>query len=170
MAGSRYATMALALTVAACGSTPQERGVSGAGLGAAGGAIIGAVTGLTVLQAALIGTGVGGATGLLTSRDQLDLGEPIWKGWFGSSKPGAQAAAAAPAAGDDDRAQASLAARTQAALATLGYDPGPVDGVIGPRTSEAIREYQGDHGLPADGRLTPDVARHIEARMASLPE
>ena len=74
MAGLRYATMALALTVAACGSTPQERGVTGAGLGAAGGAIIGAVTGLTVLQAALIGTGVGGATGLLTNRDQIDLG------------------------------------------------------------------------------------------------
>ena len=49
--------------LAACGTTPEERGITGAGLGAAGGAIIGAVTGLTVLEAALIGTGVGGVTG-----------------------------------------------------------------------------------------------------------
>ena len=55
----------------ACGTTPEERAITGAGLGAAGGAIIGAVTGLTVLEAALIGTGVGGATGLLADENDL---------------------------------------------------------------------------------------------------
>ncbi len=41
----------------------------------------------------------------------------------------------------------------QALLQTLGYDPGPVDGQMGPRTREAIMAFQRDHGFEADGRL-----------------
>lgn len=39
----------------------------------------------------------------------------------------------------------------QKCLATLGYDPGPADGVPGSRTRRAIRAYQTAVGLPADG-------------------
>lgn len=54
--------------LAACGSTPGERALSGAGLGAAGGAVIGAATGGSVLGGALLGGAGGAAIGALTTR------------------------------------------------------------------------------------------------------
>ena len=153
--------VALALTLGACGNTAEERGITGAGLGAAGGAIIGAVTGLTVLEGALIGTGVGGVTGLLTDKSDFDIGDPFWKGWFGPSAP--------QVASRGGSAQSPRVAEMQGNLARLGYDPGPVDGLFGPRTRAAIREYQSDHGLTPDGRLTRDVAVHIAEQTGTLP-
>ncbi len=78
--------VAIGFALAACGTTPEERGTTGAGIGAAGGAILGALTGITVLEGALLGAGVGGVTGLLTDESQLNLGEPIWK-WLGWDSP-----------------------------------------------------------------------------------
>jgi len=46
----------------------------------------------------------------------------------------------------------------QRILAELGYDPGPADGVMGPRTRAAIRAFQTTVGLPADGRLSNSLA------------
>lgn len=37
----------------------------------------------------------------------------------------------------------------QGHLTTIGYDPGPVDGVLGHKTQQAIRHFQLDAGLPA---------------------
>jgi len=42
-------------------------------------------------------------------------------------------------------------AEAQRLLNNLGYDAGPVDGLYGPRTAAALRAFQEDHGLPADG-------------------
>lgn len=42
-------------------------------------------------------------------------------------------------------------AAAQRALAALGYDPGPADGVLGPRTRAALAAFQRDRGLPATG-------------------
>ncbi len=39
----------------------------------------------------------------------------------------------------------------QQALASAGYEPGPVDGKMGRKTREAIRRFQKDAGLKADG-------------------
>ncbi len=39
----------------------------------------------------------------------------------------------------------------QAALTALGYDVGPVDGVMGPRTREGVRAFQRSAGLSVDG-------------------
>ena len=49
-------------------------------------------------------------------------------------------------------------ANVQRLLAELGYDPGPADGVMGPRTRAAIRAFQTTVGLPADGRLSNGLA------------
>lgn len=43
---------------------------------------------------------------------------------------------------------ASVVADVQSLLNTLGYNSGPVDGLMGSRTRGAIREYQRDTGLP----------------------
>jgi N-acetylmuramoyl-L-alanine amidase len=40
-------------------------------------------------------------------------------------------------------------------LARLGYDPGPIDGYMGPRTREAIRAFQKARKLAPDGILGP---------------
>ena len=170
MVRSASVLCAAALLIAACGTTPEERGISGAGIGAAAGAIIGAVTGLTVLEGALIGTGLGAAAGVFTDEKKLNLGEPLWKRWLGSSKdqafkagaPGRNAAAGAPPAQDR-----RLVAGTQSGLRDMGYDPGPVDGILGPRTRAAIRAYQKDHRLPVDERPTPALALHIEAQLGN---
>jgi len=152
----------LTMALGACGNTPEERGITGAGLGAAGGAIIGAVTGLTMLEGALIGTGIGGVTGLLTDKSDLDIGDPFWQSWFGPRTP--QVATSGPSG------QSPRVAEMQSNLARLGYDPGPVDGLFGPQTSAAIREYQRDHGLEPDGRLTRDVAIHVAQQTSELPD
>ena len=41
----------------------------------------------------------------------------------------------------------------QKALKQRGHDPGPIDGVNGPRTSAALKAYQQAQGLEATGRL-----------------
>ena len=39
----------------------------------------------------------------------------------------------------------------QRGLQRRGYDPGPIDGFLGRRTSQAIRKFQADHGLAVNG-------------------
>lgn len=39
----------------------------------------------------------------------------------------------------------------QLALQRAGIDPGPIDGIYGPRTTAAVRSFQARHGLETDG-------------------
>ena len=57
-----------------------------------------------------------------------------------------------------------LVAAVQQTLNARGYDAGPVDGIIGPRTRAAIRDLQRHLGLPVDGILTFRVLDHLQAR------
>jgi len=43
----------------------------------------------------------------------------------------------------------------QQQLAARGYTPGPIDGVWGRQTVAAVRAFQGQHGLTADGLVGP---------------
>lgn len=72
-------TLGLILALAACGTNTGDRALSGAGIGAAAGASIGAITPLSILPATLIGAGVGAAVGGLTDADEIDLGKPLWE-------------------------------------------------------------------------------------------
>jgi hypothetical protein len=51
--------------------------------------------------------------------------------------------------------------RAQAALKDQGYYEGQVDGIMGPRTSQALRTYQREHNLPETGKLDPETARSL---------
>lgn len=48
----------------------------------------------------------------------------------------------------------NLVVEAQRLLVTLGYRPGPVDGIIGPRTLAAIREFEKRIGLHSTGQLS----------------
>jgi lytic murein transglycosylase len=54
----------------------------------------------------------------------------------------------------------------QVALATLGFDPGPADGIIGSGTRTALRAWQKARGLPADGYLSVDMVNRLKAEAA----
>ncbi|MBV9522604.1 MAG: hypothetical protein JO010_07415 [Alphaproteobacteria bacterium] len=69
---------AVAMLLAGCGTTTQDRALSGAGIGAGAGLIGGALTG-SPLTGALIGGAGGAAAGGLTRPGQIDLGKPIWE-------------------------------------------------------------------------------------------
>ncbi len=51
----------------------------------------------------------------------------------------------------------------QAILKDMGgnYDPGPVDGIKGPKTETAIKNYQGDKGLTVDGIAGPITRKKL---------
>ncbi len=53
----------------------------------------------------------------------------------------------------------------QAILNDIGaeFDPGPVDGVEGPRTKEAVKRYQEARGLEADGIAGPETRKRLFA-------
>jgi membrane-bound lytic murein transglycosylase B len=62
----------------------------------------------------------------------------------------------------DDRAL-SLAERMalQQALKDKGFDPGPIDGVIGAGTKKALKAWQLSAGLPADGYASLDTLTRL---------
>lgn len=45
----------------------------------------------------------------------------------------------------------------QRMLNGLGHDAGPADGIMGPRTEAAIRDFQAAANLPVDGRISPGL-------------
>lgn len=74
MKKSQFIMIALVMvSLAACGTTTPERAVSGAGIGAATGAVGAVVLGANPVAGAVVGGVVGGATGALTTKKQIDL-------------------------------------------------------------------------------------------------
>ena len=51
-------------------------------------------------------------------------------------------------------ADPAIVAAVQRSLSASGFDPGPIDGVVGERTRLAIRSYQRTIGLTEDGRIS----------------
>ena len=45
----------------------------------------------------------------------------------------------------------------QERLNALGYDAGPVDGVMGGKTRDAVRKFEADFDLQVDGEITFDL-------------
>ena len=50
----------------------------------------------------------------------------------------------------------------QEELAAHRYEPGPVDGILGPMTRLAIRNYQRDAGLPVTGVASKELLDHLK--------
>jgi hypothetical protein len=66
----------------------------------------------------------------------------------------------------------------QRGLRTLGQRPGPVDGLYGPLTEDAVERFQRERGLLVDGIVGPrtrralndGVGRAVQRRLGGLPE
>jgi len=61
--------------------------------------------------------------------------------------------AGATTAAPFDSVSEDMASDVQEALARRGYNPGTIDGVLGPQTRNAIAAFQSDHRMPATGRI-----------------
>ena len=57
----------------------------------------------------------------------------------------------------------------QIALARVGFNPGPADGVIGAGTRKALRAWQQSQQLPADGYLSSDMVARLKAQAGITP-
>ena len=81
----------------------------------------------------------------------------------------AQQATATQAAADSTMQQAPLTYVSrrelilgiQSQLSSLGINPGPIDGQMGPQTRAAIEIYQQAQGLPVDGKATGPLLEHL---------
>lgn len=49
----------------------------------------------------------------------------------------------------------------QKSLVRLGYDPGDINGKVGPATESAIRLYEAKFGLLETGRPSPELLKHM---------
>lgn len=79
MRQSIYAGLSVvAFALAGCGTNPLDRGTTGAGIGAGAGIVGAALLDTSLLGGAAVGALAGGAVGVLTTADQIDLGEPVW--------------------------------------------------------------------------------------------
>jgi osmotically inducible lipoprotein OsmB len=72
------AAVTAALALAACGTTPGDRAVSGGLLGAGAGAAVGSLAGNAGAGAVIGGLG-GAAVGAATDPCSLNLGDPFWR-------------------------------------------------------------------------------------------
>jgi len=54
-------------------------------------------------------------------------------------------------------------ANVQRGLAALGYDPGPVDGILGPKTRSAIRAFQAREKLSVTGIVSEEFAAILQS-------
>lgn len=58
--------------------------------------------------------------------------------------------------------------QAQQHLEAMGYEPGPADGVIGPRTSNALKAFQLDSGVAVSGLLDQATREALGARIEAL--
>jgi peptidoglycan hydrolase-like protein with peptidoglycan-binding domain len=65
---------------------------------------------------------------------------------------------------------AEIVSKAQQALKDKGYDPGPVDGKMGPKTRSAIRSFQKKSDIPAKGDLSGRTLEGLGVKSEAGPE
>ncbi len=80
-----------------------------------------------------------------------------------SRPPGAPPPASRPQANEPPPAidEGMSSFELQERLNQLGYKVGTVDGVLGPRTVEALKKYQSDNNLPPTGALDVQTIKKL---------
>ncbi|HEY7203233.1 MAG TPA: peptidoglycan-binding domain-containing protein [Methylomirabilota bacterium] len=83
---------------------------------------------------------------------------------------GAEVIAAATRPGSPAQPAPHYVREAQRALRDLGYEPGPVDGVIGPRTRAALAQYQRSERIVVTGRLDPETMVRLDIQKRVFAE
>jgi hypothetical protein len=140
------------------GGSTRKRTIVFIGGGAGVGAVIGVLSGGG--KGAAIGTGVGAAIGA--------AGVLLSKGYEAEVNPGTEfglelverleLSATRTEYRSADLSSRDMIQRAQRMLQDEGYYTGAIDGLLGPRTQRAIREYQQAHSLPDTGQLDEQTA------------
>jgi osmotically inducible lipoprotein OsmB len=78
MASITVLALVALLALGACGTSTQDRALSGGAIGAAAGGAAGLLLD-EPLAGALLGGAAGAAAGAFTDEDQIDLGKPVWR-------------------------------------------------------------------------------------------
>ncbi|MFB0509268.1 MAG: N-acetylmuramoyl-L-alanine amidase [bacterium] len=68
----------------------------------------------------------------------------------------------------EDKVYISSMSDVQSALNKLGYWCGEVDGIFGPNTERAVRDFQADHGLVVDGIPGPKTKSKLQKRLMEI--
>jgi len=89
--------------------------------------------------------------------DAIANGNLTSLGNWSNSSLSSSSGASGPARANPDIAKA------QRLLRELGYQPGPADGLMGPRTRDAISDFQGTAGLSVTGGVNPQLLSTLEA-------
>ena len=58
----------------------------------------------------------------------------------------------------------------QRSLREKGHNPGPVDGIMGPRTRAALMEYQKKEGITPSGQWDDDTKSRLGVRTSAVPD
>ncbi len=66
-----------------------------------------------------------------------------------------------------NRGSGSHVKEVQQALKDKGYDPGPIDGVMGAKTKEALKSFQSASNLSATGTLNSQTAEKLGVQSSS---
>ena len=125
-----------------------KRGIQGGVVGAVVGGIVDGGRGAG--KGAAIGAGVGVVAGAIEAENKARRRAD----WHGRSRSHQAYRQGTPRSG--------LVYDTQVALEYLGYSPGPIDGVYGPGTADAIRQYQSANQLSVTGRPSRQLLEHMQ--------
>jgi hypothetical protein len=130
------------------------------------------------------GAAGGAATGGDVGQERSNSGAPVGGGAPGGGRPGGGgdvgqtnqggSPVMTPDTGVTSKSSMTQSAQTermdrdtiravQQKLNQMGYQAGPADGRMGPKTHKAIAAYQAKMGMHADGMLTPELASRITA-------
>jgi peptidoglycan hydrolase-like protein with peptidoglycan-binding domain len=148
------AALGLALALAACGSSTEQRAASGGLAGAGTGALVGGPVG------AVAGAAIGGTGGAVLDEGVDKKAERAADKATGDKT----AASGSTSSGSTARPTRDEVRRAQQALKSQGLYTDKIDGIVGPKTRTALRQYQAREGLQQTATLDSATRQHLMGR------
>lgn len=151
--------------LAACGETTTQRTTTGATGGAVAGAVVGGPVG------AVVGAGVGAVAG--ANREKIDEGTD--KATDATKEKVAEATDSNKSDAKSTRMRSAdrtgptnaQVERAQTALRKIELYDGKVDGIYGPQTIKAVRQFQSVHGLAQTGTLNGKTREELQQQASA---